>query len=688
MTDPLKPAGSTPPAQQASKGQVVQIVSLPEGLRNVSRAMKLDAEVVAQNKDGSTRVRTSEGEIDISIRGRQPQTGEKLVVELPPGSPPKTATVRPAPSPPQTPPSLPDELPAPSIPVPTRPAAGQPPVQSTPTQQPQQPNTQSGNPAPAPSGSSPAPASPPPAKPLPTSYQPPAQGTTPQQTAPLPLQPGQIVRVTTLPPAQAQMMIQQSGLAPESIIASQVSRAAFQSDVIAKTAQGDMQKSLLQTLRPPVVAATAMTMDTGTIFSGTPASLSSGTMPAQLPSQGLPGTSAFSPLAALAQDGTADISLIQNLMAALTGAAGTTAEEGSLRPGSIPPRLFQFDVRIAQILPPQPQLVSTPGSDLPSLSPLLTKQPTDAAFLPDGKNTPLTSGTTRPHVISAIVTGFTPQNLPLIAIRWPGGTLSPNFVLQFAAAGLEVGSEIILHPQSRIAMPSTIPGVPASTNPVWPLMEASILWPAMDDLYQSLAQMSPQAAQSLARIVPSPAAPNQLGAAALLFVAVLRAGDINGWLGDRKIDSIVKSGKSNVMSRLLQDMTNAGRSNADSGPADWKSYPLPMLWQNEISKVMLHLKSERDPQDKENKDGSTRFILDLSLSRMGEVQLDGMLRGKRLDMIVRTELPVSYTMQEAMKKAYADALEGTDIFGELGFQGDMKQWMRVTKREEKLIASA
>ncbi len=179
-----------------------------------------------------------------------------------------------------------------------------------------------------------------------------------------------------------------------------------------------------------------------------------------------------------------------------------------------------------------------------------------------------------------------------------------------------------------------------------------------------------------------------MGASAMLFIASVRSGDISGWLGDRKIDALTKSGKDTLIKRLMQDAGNTVRANAETSSPEWRSYPMPMVWQNEISKVMLHIKHDKDADNKKDNEGSTRFIMDLSLTRMGDVQLDGLLRGKRLDLLVRTQMPISLSMQEAMKKAYADALTGTDIFGELGFQGDIKGWMNVLKREDKMVSSA
>ena len=132
MTDPsgIKPIAGNPAAQTGGKGQVVQIVSLPEGLENNARAIRVQGEVVQQNKDGTVRVNTPEGAIDIQVRGRQPQAGQRIEIDIPPGSPPRQANIRPAPAqaPPPPAPQTPAQPPATTTPLlpQTPPAQGQP----------------------------------------------------------------------------------------------------------------------------------------------------------------------------------------------------------------------------------------------------------------------------------------------------------------------------------------------------------------------------------------------------------------------------------------------------------------------------------------------------------------------------------------------------------------------------------
>lgn len=683
MSGPITPTPSPVPQTPGNKGQVVQIQSLPDALQSTSRAIRLQGEVVQQNSDGSTRIKTPEGNIDVTIRGKQLQQGAQVEVDVPPGNPPRTVTVRPtAVTQPttQTPqPPLPPTTTQPSAPLPaTPPAQGQQPA----TQNPSTPAQPAGATTPVtttgtaqssttmPTSSQTLPpdvsATGKPQAPLPNSYQPPPQGVPPPAAELPPLTNGQIVRLTPLPSVQTPSLTQPTVTTPETIVAGQISRASFTAGLIAQSVQPDLQKALIQTLQNPKVASAQLPILNGTPqATATPAPIAI-TTPAQ-PSQ-TPIT-----LHDLEAGST------QTLQGPIGNGAGILTEN-FIQDTKISPRLFQLDVKILDIKPAGVQLVpivspNENGIPVRTPNPVFQTQANTGTIVPEAT----------PSVLTGIVTGFTPQNLPIVTIQWPTGALSQNFVLQFAAGNLTPGSQILLQPQAQTAQATA--GTSSALSKL-PLMEASTIWPVLDEMFQSFAQAAPQMAQMMARIIPSPSNPAQMGPAALLFVATLRSGDISGWMNDRKIDALTKMGKDTLISRLTADADNVMRANADAPGNDWKSYPLPMLWQNEISKVLLHVKHENDPQDRESKDGTTRFIMDLTLTRMGDVQLDGLLRGKRLDLVVRTEMPISASMQDAMQTAYAKALDGTEIFGELGFQGDLKHAVRILRREDKLIASA
>lgn len=300
-----------------------------------------------------------------------------------------------------------------------------------------------------------------------------------------------------------------------------------------------------------------------------------------------------------------------------------------------------------------------------------------------------------PQGVPAIVAGTTPQNLPVVILRPPALPLAQSFILQTPAPNIQTGAQILIRPQAvQVLTQPSLPQTVAGQAPLQaqPLPLAQLLqpgpWPIMDELYQGLLRVSPQAAQALSQSVPNPGGTvSQLTPAALMFVAAVRSGDFASWLGGKTIDALQRIGKGNLPGRLGAEMASLNRGDAPVG--EWRAVPLPMFWQGEIQKITLYTRQDRDAYGSDENDGQqTRFVFDLDLSRMGPVQLDGLIKGQRIDLIVRTELPFSEPMRQAMRQAYTDALYSTELAGELSFQGDTKHWVNVLQKDESFGANA
>ena len=118
---------------------------------------------------------------------------------------------------------------------------------------------------------------------------------------------------------------------------------------------------------------------------------------------------------------------------------------------------------------------------------------------------------------------------------------------------------------------------------------------------------------------------------------------------------------------------------------DWRGVYLPFVADQNIYKVPLYYKDMSDEQSEEDirKKRRLRFLFDLNLSRMGDVQIDGFLQGSdvssdkntRLDLVMRTRTPLSSPMQTRMKQLYAGAVERSRLTGELSFQFKADQWV-------------
>ena len=105
-----------------------------------------------------------------------------------------------------------------------------------------------------------------------------------------------------------------------------------------------------------------------------------------------------------------------------------------------------------------------------------------------------------------------------------------------------------------------------------------------------------------------------------------------------------------ALTRMGRDIAGLQKTDADPVTQDWKALTLPMMWQNDIHKIHMFYRRQHSDQDDDSSDAkkgdSTRFIFDLNLDRMGDMQIDGLMKDKRLDLILRTrEKPFSPPMQ-------------------------------------------
>ncbi len=696
MSDGLPQTGNAPriiQQAQARGEQVVRLVSLPEALENNARAQRLEGEVVRQNQDGSTRIRTPQGDVDIEIRGRQPQPGQRVEVDVPAGRPPRQAVVRNAPDPaPQQ--RAPDQQPvqtqlartqvrADVIAQNARSDQARALIDNTVRPQPSQQTQQASQARPAPQAQS---------LPLPT----------PQTSNPAaPLPPGTPVRLTPISTAQVQQFLNTFTQTIQ-VTPTTIQTAAFQAVQAVQNVLNQNTQTLLtltqspapQLPQAPVQTALQPTPQAQPPILQNPVQtlLQTQTLPQSFtaPVQILPASAQATPSTPLQNIPP----VLQTLtFTALPASPIATTPVQPIQAGFTP--TSAFDVKVQNIL----QNTQLPLTEI-TAAPRETARP---APLPAQIGLPqsITAPTAQAGQIGGQVTGFTPQNLPIVSFQFVGQSLPQSFVLQYQAANLTLGSQIIVQPNA-LTTPNAaqaagqITGAPQSTLAQVPqaLLAFGNQFPPllMEETYQTLLQAAPALAANMARALPSPANPAQLGAAALLFLTAVRSNDLSSWLGDRKIDILQRLNQTNLLSRLTGGGgTPAPQASVDvSAPSgEWRAVPLPMFWDGEIQRVNLFVKKDQDGQETDDVEKTqTRFIFDLTLSRMGDVQVDGLMREDRLDMVIRTQNPLSAPMQQVLKQVYTKALDSEALRGELGFQGDPRQWVNILKAEQNFGAEA
>ena len=297
---------------------------------------------------------------------------------------------------------------------------------------------------------------------------------------------------------------------------------------------------------------------------------------------------------------------------------------------------------------PQSGGQSTPQS-LPS--------PDEAALPPD---TPILRGT---------VAGSTPQGQPILATKQ--GMLALN-VPASLPPGSKVTAALTDLAQATQAAAPTLPGPPG------PLDGRD--WPAMRQLMATLAAADPALAKSMLATMPQPN--RKLTAAIGFFLAAMRGGDAQGWLGDDATSALDKAGRRDLLERLEKDFDGLRREAAEPLPGDWRSYTIPLMDANGPKPIKLHvhpLKEDEEGGGKERSKPGSRFVIDLDLSRFGPMQLDGLVRPNHFDLILRSHAALPPELRVELIQVFADSVRAVGYTGGLSFQSGARSWVKLTR---------
>ena len=148
--------------------------------------------------------------------------------------------------------------------------------------------------------------------------------------------------------------------------------------------------------------------------------------------------------------------------------------------------------------------------------------------------------------------------------------------------------------------------------------------------------------------------------------------------------SLERAGRRDLIRRISGDLGEAARRADDAPAGDWQPTPLPFYDGEELRELWMFTRQQReDRPDADGGEDATRFVIELDLSRMGRLQLDGLVHGDRFDLILRSATPLPRQARQDLSAMMADALGATGMEGGLVFESgkfpdsplrDLEQW--------------
>ena len=316
------------------------------------------------------------------------------------------------------------------------------------------------------------------------------------------------------------------------------------------------------------------------------------------------------------------------------GSAGTTAAETTQSPPSppAPARVEIGTVLKAVVLAPAQDGASEP---LPPGTGLVLRLTIPAA---GGAGS---AASADPILSGTIVTVTSSETVVATSI----GTLALDRPLTLAP-----GSTIEFQPLA------TVPPATASEDPP----AAGHGWPALDQALAALDGFAPDIAARL-RSDLTPTSGEKLAGTLLFLMGTLSSG---GWPDAKTTNALDRAGRSDLRLRLAGDLADL-RQVADPPSGDWRVFVLPLMDHNAVHPLRLYLR--RGGGGNTRPEDGTRFVLDVEMSKLGALQLDGLVQQKRLDVVLRSHQPIAPELRQEIVDVFRNATSAAGLAGDIVF---------------------
>ncbi len=196
-------------------------------------------------------------------------------------------------------------------------------------------------------------------------------------------------------------------------------------------------------------------------------------------------------------------------------------------------------------------------------------------------------------------------------------------------------------------------------------------WPALVEALAVLAtEETAPAADSARSAGPSDLLPRtgpRLGSSLLFLISALSGGSLTAWLGNAAVESLERWGRAELVARLGQEFNQMSRP-AEAPGGDWRLLALPIVHEGTVTPVHLYLRRKPARPADDSGARATRFVVELTLSRLGELQLDGLVTAERFDLILRSRRPLGSQLRSDITAIFMEANAITGAKGRIGFQ--------------------
>jgi len=422
-------------------------------------------------------------------------------------------------------------------------------------------------------------------------------------------------------------------------------------------------------------AATPATIPSATTASTAPAAITTNTQPENTQATPLPSTTpATSPTV---QTSTTVLTQTPATTTTPVNPQAVTLEQPTITNPQIPQAtpLQQPAANAAAPVPVATAIITTPALPATSTPTAIPTQSTQTTTPPAQTIQPATTITAT--VLSTEPSGELIVQSPVGVVRLQAGTPIPT------------GSQITL--QIVQATPPSAQAITAAaiinTQPA-PITELAQQWTSIQQIFGLLTgratptgldntalPVSTQAGLAdTAHITSNSANAQSISSAMLTFMSAVRKGDFDNWLGASNIKLLQAQGHDDLIKKAQAEFSTIARQFTESQPGHWQPLFFPLPTEGTTQQARLYVKRDRKQgnTDGQKKSEDTRFVIEVDLTQLGELQMDGFVRTQdkelQFDMVIRSTSGLPKDIQNDISKIYNDMGEVTGYKGSISFQ--------------------
>ncbi len=162
-----------------------------------------------------------------------------------------------------------------------------------------------------------------------------------------------------------------------------------------------------------------------------------------------------------------------------------------------------------------------------------------------------------------------------------------------------------------------------------------------------------------------------LGSEMLFLLMALKQGSIREWLGNAAMQQLDNTKPASWMQRATAEFTQLATLPQDMRDGQWHQATIPLYHDDQSQRVAFYFKQERHEKHRRARQDTDHFMVDITLSHLGRIQLDGLIQQRaastQWDMAIRTQSSLPSDIRQGIMAIYAEAQHISGFSGGLRF---------------------